>query len=98
MIRRLDTSIAFLALLIASPALAQFGYSSCDGPPALTGDQSGTVSITAYANFVPYRDSIDTSAGTGCTEIAGLPDSVVCFEPSNPCSVTARFIPPQVNV
>jgi len=93
MIRYLSITIT-LAFLIASPALAQFGFPSCDGPPALTGEQTGTVSVTAYASFVPYHDAIDTSGGTGCTEVAGLPDSVVCFEPANPCTVTVRFITP----
>lgn len=92
--RRLNICTAVLALLIASPALAQIGYPSCDGPPVLTGDQSGTVSVTAYAIFTSYSDTIDTSGGTGCTEVAGLPDSVVCFEPSTSCNVTVRFITP----
>jgi len=94
MIRHLIPTTTVLAFLIASPAFAQFGYPSCDGPPALTGAQTGTVTVTAYASFVPYNDTIDTSGGDGCTEVAGLPDSLVCFEPANPCSVTVRFITP----
>lgn len=83
-----------MALLIASPAMAQIGFPSCTGQPVLSGDQSGTVSVSAFASFTAYTDTIDTSGGSGCTEVAGLPDSVVCFEPSNPCTVTVRFITP----
>ena len=44
--------------------------------------------------FSPYSDTIDTTTGTGCEPAAGLPDSVVCFTPETPCSVTARLISP----
>ena len=85
---------ALLAFLITSPALAQTGFPSCTGQPVLTGDFTGTVTVDGFATFTSYSDVIDTSSGGGCTEIAGLHDSVVCFEPSNPCTVTARFISP----
>lgn len=83
-----------LALLTAASAAAQIGFPSCTGQPVLTGDQTGTVNVDAYASFTTYTDTIDTSAGAGCNEIAGLPDSVVCFEPTTPCTVSARFIAP----
>ncbi len=94
MTQRLTIGTVMLFLVTASPALAQIGFPSCAGQPVLTGDQSGTVNVDAYATFTSYGDTIDTSGGTGCTEVADLPDSVVCFEPSNPCTVTARFIAP----
>jgi len=94
MYQRLIIGTVVLFLATAFPALAQIGFPSCAGQPVLTGDQSGTVNVDAYATFTSYGDTIDTSGGTGCTEVADLPDSVVCFEPSNPCTVTARFITP----
>jgi len=92
--QRLIFGTVVLFLVTAAPALAQIGFPSCDGQPVLTGDQAGTVNVGAYASFTSYGDTIDTSGGTGCTEVADLPDSVVCFEPANPCTVTARFITP----
>jgi len=45
MIRHLNIGTTALALLMATPALAQYGFPSCDGPPVLTGEQSGTVAV-----------------------------------------------------
>ncbi len=52
------------------------------------------MTLSAYASFTSYSDTIDTSAGAGCEAAAGLPDSVVCFTPGTACSVTARLISP----
>jgi hypothetical protein len=92
--RNLILCAAVATLLIAPTAIAQIGFPSCAGQPVLTGDQTGTVNVGAYASFTSYGDTIDCSGGDGCNEVAGLPDSVVCFEPANPCTVTARFITP----
>ena len=86
--RRLIVISLLSAVFVVTPAFAQFGYPSCTGQPVLTGDQTGTVSLSAYASFTPYSDTIDTTTGTGCEPAAGLPDSVVCFTPETPCSVT----------
>ena len=42
---------AALALLTATSSFAQIGFPSCTGQPVLTGDQSGTVSVGAFATF-----------------------------------------------
>jgi len=92
--RRLMFVLLMSAVFVVTPAFAQFGFPGCAGQPILTGDQTGTVSVSAYAIFSPYSDTIDTTSGTGCEPAEGLPDSVVCFTPETPCSVTARLISP----
>jgi hypothetical protein len=92
---RLSIGTAILAILVAPAAMAQLiGFPSCSGQPVITGDQTGTVEVGAYATFVPYSDTIDTTAGNGCVGVPDLADSVVCFEPADPCTVTVRFVTP----
>lgn len=83
-----------LALLTCTPAAAQIGFPSCTAQPILTGDQTGTVNVEAYASFTSYSDVIDTTTGTGCVGADGLPDSIVCLEPANSCTVVVRFLTP----
>ncbi len=94
MSQKLLISTILFAFAAVTPAFAQIGFPSCTGQPVLTGDQTGTTSVSAYASFTPYSDTIDTTTGTGCEPAEGLPDSVVCFTPETQCSVTARLISP----
>ena len=84
-----------VACLLAMPAQAQDATNDCDGQPVLSGSVSDTVTVNAFPSGTTYTDSIDTTNVNGCADAEGLPDSVVCFTPSNMCWVHVRFELPE---
>ena len=64
----------------------------CQGQPVLVGSFGENTTVNAFPSGTNFTDSINTSQGNGCEEGSNVPDSVVCFTPSNPCTINARLV------